>query len=317
MKKFLRHTILFTALFAACYVPLMRLVGSTPLHGNIKFVPANYGHLRTRIADIEHHQGVDILFIGSSHCYRTFDPRIFAQQGISIFNLGSSNQTPMQTLALMKSHLSTLQPKLVVIEVHPDIMANNGEESAVDLISNCRLDSPLLRMAWNIHTPCVINTLAYALTMQNKRFEEDSIITVGTDVNGEQVPCAFAYVSGGYVELPPYRYIPKKHQGKEIVINPHQEQSIKECINLAQERHIPVILVEVPSTSVLYHSYANHEVMEKTMQGIAPYFNLNDSTIMLDDSIHFFDDDHLNQEGAEKLCQWMIGHLKPISQFAR
>lgn len=317
MKKFLCHTILFVALFAICYVPILCMIGSTPLHGNIKFVPANYGHLRTRIADIENHQGNDILFIGSSHCYRTFDPRIFAQHGISIFNLGSSNQTPLQTLSLLESHLHTLRPKALVIEVHPDIITNSGEESAVDLISNCTLDASIIHMALKIHSARVINTLMYAYTQRHKSFIEDSIITVGTDVNGEQTKCPFAYVEGGFVELPAHRYIPQPHKSKEIIINHKQTECLKECVKLATQENIPVLLMEVPSTTALYESYTNHHDMEEILSGIAPYVNLNDSATLLNDNIHFFDEDHLNQDGVELLCQWMIRHIAFISHYAK
>ena len=55
----------------------------------------NKGHLCSRIKDIRNYHDVDILFLGSSHSYRTFDTRTYEAAGYHCFNLGSSIQTPM------------------------------------------------------------------------------------------------------------------------------------------------------------------------------------------------------------------------------
>ena len=307
MKRFLSHIILYIALFAIVYPLGIFLVGSTPLHGNITFVPANYGHLRSRIADIPRHKGVDILFLGSSHCYRTFDPRPFAAAGISTFNLGSSNQTPIQTLALLETYLDSLQPKRVLFEVHPDIMGNSGEEAACDLLSNMPINRPLRRMAWQVRSPRVINTALYAWMRSNNTLE-DSIIIVNTDVNGEQVPCPFAYIRGGFVELPLHRYRPQPLTPQQITINPKQLQALDDCLNLLASRNIPVTLIEVPASRTLYQSYTNHNTFERLMSQrpwADQYLNLN-GLIPFTDTLHFFDPDHLNQEGVAMLNKYLI-----------
>ena len=115
------------------------------------------GHLKTRIRDLATCSDVDVLFLGSSHAYRGFDPRIFMKYGIKSFNLGSSAQTPIQTEILLKRYLNSLKPKLVVYEVYPSTLSLDGVESALDLIANDRIDFPIIKMALDLNHAAVYN----------------------------------------------------------------------------------------------------------------------------------------------------------------
>ena len=59
---------------------------------------------RTR-SEIDTIKNVDIIFLGSSHAYRAFDPDIFQNHGFSSFNLGSSSQSPLNSYFLMKKYI--------------------------------------------------------------------------------------------------------------------------------------------------------------------------------------------------------------------
>ena len=77
------------------------------------------GHLHSRLLEINKHQNVDVLFLGSSHAYRGFDTRIFKESGIASFNLGSSSQAPVQSLLLLKNTSTTYNlRKLFLKSVH-------------------------------------------------------------------------------------------------------------------------------------------------------------------------------------------------------
>lgn len=309
MQKFLLKIVSFIAVAVVFYVPFVLLLGGTPLHGHISYIPANYGHLRSRIRDISSHHDVDLLFLGSSHCYRTFDTRQYASAGYRSFNFGSSNQTPLQTLALLRTYLDSLSPKQVLFEVHPDIMAGSGVESSLDVLSNCPINCAMFRMALEIHTPRTLNTLVYAAFQNRKTVHEDSIIRVKTDVNGEQVMTSFAYVPGGFVELPCYRYKPQLLSPRTISVQPRQLRAFKECLALLRQRNIPYTLIEVPASRNLYHAYTNHKEFAQTMSQLGPYVNLNDSTFLtqqLNDTLHYFDEDHLNGDGVKIVNKYLI-----------
>ena len=309
MKKFVVNILLFGLIFGILYLLLLRLTGVSALHGNVSFVEQNYGHLDARMEEIGRQNEGDILFLGSSHCYRSFDPRCYP--GLKVFNLGSSNQTPVQTLALLQSYLDGLNPKRVIFEVHPDIMANTGEESAVDVLSNCAIDRNVSRMAWSYRSMRVVNTWLYAMMKHglNRPVERgDDVVRVATKVNGEDVMCDFTYVEGGFVELPLLCYQPQEAKPHSFRLEPRQLEALQQCLQLIAEKEIPVMLVETPASRNYYSSYTNHRDFELLMAEQGLYLNLNEADALmdrLDDRRHFFDEDHLNQDGVQLLNEYL------------
>lgn len=154
MRQFLRSSGQFLLFATAFYVVVLLLWGwlmparFTP---NLRYVAGGYGHMHTRLQEVKTLDSIDILFLGSSHAYRGFDPRIFGDAGYTVFNLGSSAQTPEQTLVLLRKYLPQLHPNMVIFEVYPATFANSGVESSLDLISNSRPDFLTLQMAFSIN----------------------------------------------------------------------------------------------------------------------------------------------------------------------
>lgn len=321
MKLFLRHIILFFIAGAMIYMPLTWVVGNIGTVSNISYIPNNYGHMDLRLAEADSMclgKGPDILFIGSSHCYRTFDTRMYDTANLKAFNLGSSNQTPKQSLALLERYLEHWTPRLVVIEVHPDIMENSGNESAVDILSNTHIDPPIRSMALSQKNLRVFNTLCFRLfdqTIHSAVIKGDSIINVSTNSGDTSLNVDFAYVRGGFVEVTPYCYKPVPIDPTTINARPDQLEALRQCLQSLKRCRIPCLLVEVPSTRARYESYTNHRSFEQQIMDIAAsyagtrYLNLNDDsriTVQLNDTTCFFDDDHLNQKGVAILNQFFL-----------
>ncbi|MBL0340159.1 MAG: hypothetical protein IPP71_04090 [Bacteroidetes bacterium] len=169
MKKLLLKmcgVIIFMGLFY--FVGLLCLGFFAPpyLRKNLIFPIGGYGHLNSRMQDVKNVNNVDILFLGSSHAYREFDTRIFKAQGYKSFNLGSSGQTPLQTVVLLKRYLHSLHPKLVVYEVYPATFTFDGVEAAIDLIANDRVGWDTYKMAFSLNDILTYNTLLYASLCQ-------------------------------------------------------------------------------------------------------------------------------------------------------
>src|SRR5438067_355769 len=58
-----------------------------------------------RFRDAARHEPVEVVVFGSSHAYRGFDPRVFAAAGHTLVNLGSTNQTPLNSRFLAELYL--------------------------------------------------------------------------------------------------------------------------------------------------------------------------------------------------------------------
>jgi hypothetical protein len=251
MRLFLLTLLKFLAVCMLGYGALLFIWGSVfpDSHAaNLSYRPASPGHFYTRIREARTTHGVDLLFLGSSHAYRGFDPRIFQEEGIRTFNLGSSSQTPLQTRILLNRYLDQLNPEQVIFEVYPVTFELDGVESGIDLIANDRKDFQLVKMSSEINHPLVWNTLVYGGMRAALGFDENLSEPVTRKED--------TYIPGGFVEKRLEHFQPEKQPFHTWSINDYQWQAFQECLTMLRERDIHYTLVYAPVTDSLYYSYA-------------------------------------------------------------
>jgi hypothetical protein len=260
------------------------------------------GHLFARLEEARHTKGVDILFVGTSHCYRGFDTRIFGHEGYSAFNLGSSIQTALQTDFLLDRYLDSLKPKSVIFEVNPVIFGNDGSESAIDIISNDRIDWQTVAMAFKVNRYKVYNTLIFGLYRQ----------VTGIDMYSKE-PAVFRddrYISGGFVES---KLIGNRSfqsvNAAPYVFESDQLEAFDQVLSKFRKRKIPYILVQAPITKNLYNSKTNNAQVDSMLARKGQYYNFN-KLVAMNDTTDFFDQDHLSQRGVEKFNSALIAVLR-------
>lgn len=298
MKKFIILILKFSIFLLVCYSILIIFWGRFApaiLRPNINFTYRAYGFTNTRLNEINNYKNIDILFLGSSHAYRGFDTRIFSNAGLKSFNLGSSSQTPIQTEILLKRHLDSLNPKMILFEVSPLTFSTDGVESTLDIISNDKNDLNSIKLALNQNNLKIYNTLFYSYfhsiyrnLFDEKKYAED--IKKGNDI----------YISGGYVEkqFKLFKYV--NYPETKWEFNETQFSALQRIIELVNKRNIKLILIQAPSTSNFYNAHTNNLEFDDRISNYGIYFNFNEIS-KLDDSLHFYDAHHLNQNGVEIL----------------
>ena len=270
-----------------------------PLGGN--------GFMNSRIKDIGLNQNCDVLILGSSHAYRSFDPRIFNRYHIMCFNVGSSSQTPIETELLVNKYIDLIKPKTVIYEVYPVTFTEDGVESALDLLASDALDVNTLKMVFKLNQITVYNTFLYAYFRQllslNNSFTEQ--VKKGDDT----------YINGGFVERKlSYYHQVKPPKMSKLIFNPNQIAAFENTLTLLQQKGIKVLLVQAPITYQLYHSFLNrNEIDDYFHSKNNSYYNYNGLNLSNE---YFFDADHLNQKGVEvfntKLIELLFElNLKP------
>lgn len=292
MKNFIKSVVYFSIFLVVTYPMLIVFWGSFApqrLKPNINYPIGGYGHMYSRIKDLENTANVDVLFLGSSHAYRGFDVRIFEGEGLKVFNLGSSNQTPIQTVVLLKKYLDKLNPKVIIIEVCHREFESDGVEGSIDIIANDRNGINTTIMALKINHVKTYNALIYGFMRDifnaNNSFREPK--QKGNDT----------YISGGYVEKELAYYSHVKRPTKIRKFNGKQFVAFEEIVSMINKRDIEFILVYASVTSSLYESYANNDTFDDKMREFGLYYNFN-LIMELDDSLHFYDSHHLNQVGV-------------------
>lgn len=268
---------------------------------NVRSCIGCYGHLNTRIKEIPKYKNIDILILGSSHAYRGFDPRIFEKHGISVFNLGSSAQTPIQTNILLRQYLGQLNPKLVVMEVYSGALEMDGVESSLDLAANNKIDWNYLETLPYVKNLNTYNSTVYGAFRDflglNESFTEDSI--QGDD----------RYVKRGYVESKFIKNKIKNIKPSNWNLNETQMKFLLKNIHLLKEKNIPYVLVQTPITDFKYDSKLNNDEVEQILNGLGHFKNFQ-KDVNLNDTIDFYDPNHLNQKGVEKFNEFFIEYLK-------
>ena len=92
-------------------------------------------------------------------------------------------------------------------------------------------------------------------------------------------------------------YKPSQFEKKAISLNHYQLEYFSEIAQLLRSKNIELILVYAPIPKVNYDSYINTNYFDNLMEGYSKYYNFNE-IVSLNDSLHFYDSDHLNQNGV-------------------
>lgn len=309
MKRFIKSLILFIPFVCLSYISLICIWGEL-MPGIFKknlnyFRAGSYGGMMSRLQEVKTAKNVDILFLGSSHTYRGFDNRIFSKAGFNTFNLGSSAQSPMQTRLLLSRYLDQLNPKTIIYEVYPNSFTSDGIESALDIIANDKNDLGSIKMAYKQNHIKIYNSLIYGFYRDffNRNKGEKENRKNGTDT----------YINGGFLQKDLVYFKHIKYPNNTWDLNGKQFEDFEKILEQIKKKSINLILVQTPITPNLYHSFSNNSAFDKKMQSYGTYYNFNEM-ISLDDSLHFYDPHHLNQNGVTIFNAKLLDTLFSIKQ---
>jgi hypothetical protein len=108
----------------------------------------------------------DAIVLGSSHAYRGYDPRIFEQSGISLFNAGTSAQNAKGSLVLYNEYLRD-RSDVFILDVYDPVFELEGTESNMRLIQNVPTDQAAVRLVEQEFKMYTVNALAVRMASFN------------------------------------------------------------------------------------------------------------------------------------------------------
>ena len=312
MRARLSQALGLVVVFLGLYVVAIALAARAPvgeytllqtLAGNLVQPGGRYQSLR-RFREAETHGKVDIVFFGSSHAYRGFDPRIFAEAGYSSMNLGSMNQTPLNSLALAERYVPRLAPSLVVIELFYPTIAGDGLESCRDLTANTAWSWTTLQMSletWNL------GAITFAVS-KGLGLAADESRAVQSDIAGE------TYIEGGYCETTAHRASLGRPTDEKvpIVVNREQLFYLARLTSRMKSEGRSVIWVTHPLPADYLALLPDHEAVravlakEASAAGV-PYWTFDD--LALDPIGDYADLHHLSASGVAKFDKALIAKL--------
>jgi hypothetical protein len=303
MKKFFKNILKFLLFGFVFYIVSVVLWSQFVPFGflkkNMLYPIGGKGFTHSRLIDADTTKNIDLLFLGSSHAFRGLDPRIYLENNIRAFNLGSPSQTPIQTKFLLENYLDQFNPSLVIFEVYPATFQNDGVESSLDLIANSENLAGTLRMSTQVNHLKTYNSLIYDL------FRES--LNLNTNYLEPKIKESDTYVAGGFVEssicqnqAPITDKIKENWKASEWEISSSQWNAFQDILLLLYERGIPYMLIQVPVTKLAHELYENNSFIDSLFMSEGSYYNFNE-ILLLNDTTDFIDYHHLNQNGVKKV----------------
>jgi hypothetical protein len=112
----------------------------------------------------------DAIVLGSSHAYRGYDPRIFEQAGVSLFNAGTSAQNAKGSLVLYNEYLRD-RADVFILDVYDPVFELEGTESNMRLIQNVATNAAAFALVKQEVKMYTLNALAVRLASLNVKDE--------------------------------------------------------------------------------------------------------------------------------------------------
>jgi hypothetical protein len=299
MKLFIKRVSFFSIIAASIYGVLLcgfiQLDWRPSIHTNLPESSTTSRMFR----DLEKADTIDLLFIGSSHSYRGFNPSVFDSLGWQSFNMGTSSQTPRHSLILLKNYIDRMKLKILVVEVYLPVFSTslNMVEPNLSILSNAPFYpgfAALFGLAWDIRMFNLFFKSVLVKLTKGQGFNPQVV-----DLPGEH------YITKGYVERRDRMKYSEQVESSEIQIDSLQIAALREIISLAVSRNIQVKLIQMPVTQNLYNSFVNNAEFDRLMSSFASYHNLN-GKVSLTDTVHFYDSNHLNSEGVRQLNPLLV-----------
>jgi len=228
----------------------------------------------------------DVVFLGSSHCYRCFDPMLFQNEGLDSYNLGSSSQTPLNSYSLLKT--LAINTKTILLEVYPVVSGLSGEESFLSMNASIDDYNLLFQFAWDLNYLRCYNALSIKPFIDNYN---------------KNTPLNILKSDRGYVETTDS--IKKEEEYDSIILNTEycekQIEYIGKIISHCKEKNVAVFLAYAPIPSELKIKGENEFIEAVKIlaeKEKVEFYNLGRNH-PLNSKLHFFDNDHINKAGVE------------------
>lgn len=280
-----------------------------------RFRERNVGNVKRAKKTIDdfynYKKNIDVLFLGSSHAYRSFDPRIFDQRlCVNSFNLGTSGQNPVISYFLYKESMRIgHNVKLLIIDIY--FKAISGEDNDYDssLYVYKYLNFSLNKVNMFTHAFAFPSSLKVLSKIYNNRnaVELWALPHLGEKVDASDKTSVYGGI--GYWEsdkiVSENELKNNEFRGTKVSLNEHRLNYLNRIIETALKKGCKVLLVSSPIPPTSFREIVNYETFYKKLSGLAKSFkidfidyNVENIENRLFDDKHFMDDDHLNKYGV-------------------
>lgn len=282
-------------------------------------------------------ENIDVLFLGSSHCYRTLDPKILDEVwGVNTFNCGTSSQHLDGAYALLKEVTKDNQPETVYLEMFYTAMGEVYQDRTQ--MTSTYIISDYLKPSFNKYS--------YILNASSKEYYIDSFFLarrnwkkifqngyVNSVIERKQLERykAYQYVDNGneryegkgyvanYTSVENGVFILSEHFGpvRDNRLSEDDIKYVKKIKDLCDNKGINLVLFSAPMSDFRLCDVGNYDNYIDQMRRLAAeigveYYDFNlcrENTLSLS-AEDFYDDQHLNKSGADRFSYFFADFFK-------
>ena len=278
---------------------------------------------------------LDMVFIGSSHSYCTFEPDFFDRSlGTTSHQMGMPLQHADGSYFTLLEVFNYQTPKVVVMELYWDMLDDEFEPSQLDSLFTAMDNEELKNRFMQEVLPLSVGlkSLLPFINFQRDFFMETSnemkkFLEEKYNVTEEkEVTTAEEYYDKkGYIytdkQMAEEEYGPANQynsfDGKSWTMHPEQAKYLDKIISLCKENNAELIFVTAPVAITSFERIKNYEFVHQSIESFAvkngisyhDYNLINHSLDLLSDD-NFQDDAHLNHSGVQIINRHFLDILK-------
>lgn len=279
---------------------------------------------------------LDLIFIGSSHSYCSFDPEIIdGVLGTNSFNFGSPLQYADSSYYVLKEVLKYHKPEVVVFEIYWDMIDDEFElkqaDTVISAIDNEEFEKDFVRNAFPLNelVKYLFKPVRYqqdVFNYWNKELKEKAEEKISL-IEEEKVtsPGVSYHRSRGFIYsdiiIPESEFYETNQfvgfDGAKWEFDATQKSYIEKLVELSKDEGIEIIFVTAPIANVSMEYIENYQALHEKIANLAnelnvPYrdYNVVNMEKNLFVNENFRDDAHLNYSGVEIFMEDFIEWYK-------
>lgn len=253
---------------------------------------------------------MDVLFLGSSHCYCSVAPAlIWNETGIASFNMTTSGQDKNSTVHYLKEALKTQSPEVVFVElwgltfdehmvegnIHRNMMGMPLSENSIELINDYVKDETM-NEAYKLRWP-IVHT-------RYKELDKYDFIQYDFSEYGRGVDFNYNSTLAGRPDGAIATEI-------SVPLSMTNEAWIKELHAISKEEGFDLVFFMAPAAIGVEEQCQVNAVKEYAEENGLGFIDFHQhlDEIGIDYATDFIDNWHLNGYGAEKVSSYLSNYL--------
>lgn len=276
-------------------------------------------------------ENIDTLFLGTSHCFRAYDPKLYAElTGESAFSLGSSSQNIDTSYYLLKEAIKYNEVKKVYLDIYYIFLFFNPEKRE---LLEANIISDYMKPSWNrldfiVHCSSEEHYTNSLLPFRRNwqklgdlDYIRENLKKKNTDSYRNYAPVVYEderYIAKGFVSSQAvlreeiYHWIPNSDHIDLSDDTSFAISYLEKIVDLCKKENIELILLTAPSYEKYLETKDSYEMIHNFVHNIADTYELEywDFNLVPKDELSltvqdFIDEDHLNGSGAEKVTEYL------------